>query len=134
MEREVNLKDQFKEIQDDNAMLRDGKVITQRYINKLNDIIDDLRAKIEEETKIRKVFENKLNDLHSIVRDRDAGYSRAKIDLDHLLQDNITKDTQLQDLKEEFKDASKLKIAYQIQFESTNRLLTQMHKDFEKEK
>lgn len=65
-----------------------------------------LGNKIEEETKIRKLFENKLNDLHSIVRDRDATYSRAKVDLDHLLQDNISKDDQLGRLLKEYKEVS----------------------------
>ena len=134
LEREVELKDQFKDIQKENADLVADKGLSQRYINKLNDIIDDLRSKVEEETQIRKVFENKLNDLHSIVRDRDASYNRAKIDLDHLLQDNIDKDNKLQKLHEEFKDVSKLKVAYEIKFQSTNRQLMSVQKEYERDK
>lgn len=110
------------------------KDIINKYTDKLNDIIDDLRDKIEEETKIRKIFENKLNDLHSIVRDKTAGYNRAKIDLDHLLQDNIDKNAQLEKLQEEFKDVSKLKMAYQIKFDSVNNILSNTAKDLNTEK
>ena len=60
-----------------------------------------MRGKIEEETKIRKVFENKLNSLHSIVRDKEAGYKRSQIDLDHLLQDNIDKNKEIENFREE---------------------------------
>ena len=105
-----------------------------KYTDKLNDIIDDLRAKIEEETKIRKLFENKLNDLHSIVRDKEAGYSRAQIDLDHLLQENIEKDKLLEQLRQWYKDSEQVKMAYQIKFETTNHLLTNTKKELEFEK
>lgn len=77
MERESDLKDQFKDVQREHAELLEEKVYYKKYTDKLNEIIDDLRGKIEEETQIRKVFENKLNDLHSIVRDKEAGYKRA---------------------------------------------------------
>jgi chromosome segregation ATPase len=134
MEREKEMKDKFKTIQKDHDELMEERIYYKKYTDKLNDIIDDLRAKIEEETKIRKIFENKLNDLHSIVRDKEARYNRAKIDLDHLLQDNIDKNRQMEELQEEYKDVSKIRTAYQIKFDSINHILNTTRKDLESEK
>ena len=47
------------------------------HINKLNDYIDGLRLRNEEETRLRKMFEAKLNALHSVCRDHEAEYARA---------------------------------------------------------
>lgn len=134
LDREKDLKDQFKDIQKDYDELLEARLYYKKYTDKLNDIIDDLRAKIEEETKIRKLFENKLNDLHSIVRDKEAGYSRAKEDLDYLLQDNIEKEHELEELRQSYKDSEQVKIAYQIKFETTNHSLTNAKKELEFEK
>lgn len=134
MERESDLKDQFKDVQREHAELLEEKVYYKKYTDKLNEIIDDLRGKIEEETQIRKVFENKLNDLHSIVRDKEAGYKRAWIDLDHVLQDNIDKNKQLEELQYEYKDVTKIKNAFQIKFDTINQLLNQTQKEFQEEK
>jgi len=134
MERENDMKDQFKNIQKDYDELLEERIYYKKYTDKLNDIIDDLRGKIEEETKIRKVFENKLNDLHSIVRDKEARYTRSKIDIDHLLEDSIQKNKAFEALQEEFSEATKMGTAYQIKFDSINQLLVSTRKELENEK
>ncbi|CAI2372803.1 unnamed protein product [Moneuplotes crassus] len=134
IEQEIEFRKKFKEIEAENAVFAKEKITTKRYTAKLNDMIDDLRVKIEEETRIRKLFENKLNDLHSIVRDKDAAYNRAKVDLDHLLQDNINKDDQLSRLLKEYKELSEKKTEFQVQYDSIVAELNQAQKDFEREK
>ena len=54
------------------------------HIGKLNEYIDDLRKRNEEETKLRKQFEAKLNSLHSLVWDQEAKYNRALDEIDQL--------------------------------------------------
>lgn len=128
------MKDKYKDIQKDYDELCEEKVYYRKYVDKLNDIIDDLRSKIEEETKIRKFFENKINNLHSIVRDKEAGYDRAKFDLDYLLQDNIAKNQELETLRENHKDLTSRYSALQIKFETTNHILTNTKKELESDK
>ena len=56
------------------------------HINRLNEYIDDLWARNEEETKLRKQFEAKMNALHSVCRDFEAKYNRSLEDIDMLEQ------------------------------------------------
>ncbi|CAI2372963.1 unnamed protein product [Moneuplotes crassus] len=134
LEQEIEFRKKFKEAEIENATYLKEKATTKRYIAKLNDIITDLRAKIEEETKVRKVFENKLNDLHSIVRDRDATYTRAKVDLDHLLQDNISKEDQLFKLLKEYKEISEKKTEFQVQYDATLQDLNKTQDNLDRER
>lgn len=134
LEREQCLKEQFKDIQTDHAELLEEKKYYKKYTDKLNDVIDDLRAKIEEETKVRKAFENKLNDLHSIVRDRDAGYTRAKDDIDKLIHDNFDKGREVMRLTEELKSALESKSAFELQFTTTRNLLMKAKREHEADK
>jgi len=124
----------FKGMQKEYEELQEARIYYKKYTEKLNDIIDDLRAKIEEETKIRKIFENKLNDLHSIVRDKEAGYKRAQLDLDHILQNPIDKDNLLSELRVENKEANQNNVAYQIKYDTINHLLNNTKKELQDEK
>ena len=66
-----------------------------KHISKLNEYITDLRDRNDEEIKIRKQFEAKLNELHSIGRDQEVKYFRAINEIDELIQklENIEKNS-----------------------------------------
>ena len=70
------------------------------HINQLCDYIDDLRARNDEETRLRKQFEAKLNAIHSIARDQEVKYQRALEDIDNIDKQKKTLTSQCNELRE----------------------------------
>lgn len=71
------------------------------HIGKLNEYIDDLRKRNEEETKLRKQFEAKLNSLHSLVWDQEAKYNRALDEIDQLEKVKLEQEKEITRIKNE---------------------------------
>lgn len=67
----------------------------------MNEYIDDLRSRNEEEIKIRKQFEAKLNELHSIGRDQEIKYFRAINEIDEINQKFEKLEKTCSDLRDE---------------------------------
>lgn len=80
------------------------------HIEKLNEYIDDLRRRNEEEINIRKQFEAKLNELHSVGRDQDTKYYRALEEIDDFMQKLLSTDNRLKKFEKEAMDLRKVKI------------------------
>jgi len=86
-----------------------------KHIEKLNGYIDDLRSRNEEEINIRKQFEAKLNELHSVGRDQDIKYYRALEEIDDytLKYESINKD--MKKYEKESMELRKIKIQHETQ-------------------
>ncbi|CAI2365528.1 unnamed protein product [Moneuplotes crassus] len=80
------------------------------HIEKLNEYIEDLRRRNEEEINIRKQFEAKLNELHSVGRDHDVKYYRALEEIDEYMQKFEFVDKELKRFEGETIELSKEKV------------------------
>jgi chromosome segregation ATPase len=86
-----------------------------KHIDKLDDYIEDLRRRNEEEISIRKQFEAKLNELAYVGRDHDAKYYRAIEEIDEVLLKLDATDKDLQSYKAEAMNLRKTTISLETQ-------------------
>ncbi|CAI2369125.1 unnamed protein product [Moneuplotes crassus] len=110
-EKEAKIIEKYDELR---SQTETAEKKTQSYvihIEKLNEYIEELRKRNEDEISIRKQFEAKLNELHSFGRDHDVKYYRALEEIDEHIQKYQITEKELKDLEQQTLVLNKEKIA-----------------------